>query len=263
MKINFNTEIFGRQFIYFDTISSTNDYAKSNAHKLKHGAVIFTTNQTNGRGSKNHGWSSVAKESVALSILVKNISVKFLKIIPIMTAISIIDMLRSIGIENVGIKWFNDIVIKDKKVSGLLCESVIQGQSADVIVGIGMNINSSSFVFQKLGLNHAGSLLTQTGKEYNIDFIVKLLVESIEKNFKMFSTNNSKIVENIFMNQYIDKCITIGKMIKILKKDSVIIARAIGISSEGDLICEKDNIRFKVRREEVSIRGIKNYVDLH
>ncbi len=263
MKINFKTEIFGRQFVYFDAISSTNDYAKSNAKKLKHGAVIFTTNQTNGRGSKRHGWSSVAKESVALSIVIKKISAKFLKIIPIMTAVSIVDMLRSIEIENVGIKWFNDIVIENKKVAGLLCESVIQGQSADVIVGIGMNINSSSFVFQKLGLNHAGSLLTQTGKEYNIAFIVKLLVEYIEKNFKMFSTNNSKIVENIFINQYIARCITIGKMIKILKKDSVIIARAIGISGEGDLICEKDNIRFKVRREEVSVRGIENYVDLH
>lgn len=263
MKINFDTEIFGRQFIYFDAIESTNDYAKSNANKLKHGAVIFTTNQTNGRGSKRHSWSSMKNESIALSILVKDISVKFLKIIPIMTAISAIDVLNSVGIENAKIKWFNDIVIENKKVAGLLCESVVQGKYADVIVGIGMNINSSSFVFQKLGLNHAGSLLTQTGKEYNIAFIVKLLVEYIEKNFKIFSTNNSKIVENIFINQYIDKCITIGKMIKILRKDSVIIARAIGISSEGTLICEKDNIRFEVCRDEVSVRGIENYVDLH
>ena len=263
MKIEFDTEIFGRQFIYFDAVSSTNDYVKSNVDRLNHGAVILTTNQTNGRGSKNHSWSSVTNESIALSVLIKNISVQLLKIIPIMTAVSIIDMLDVVGIENSNIKWFNDIVIQDKKVAGLLCESVIQGEYADVVLGIGINVNSSSLIFQKLGLNHAGSLLTQTGKKYSVDLIVKLLVESIEKNFKMFSTRKVKDVENIIMDRYIARCITIGKMVKILKKDGVIIAKATGISSEGALICEKDNICFEVRNEEVSIRGIENYVDLH
>lgn len=262
MKIKFNTEEFGKQFIYFDSVSSTNDYAKRNINKLKHGSVILTTNQTNGRGSKNHSWSSAANESIALSILIKNISVKFLKIIPIMVAVSVIDMLDSIGFKNSKIKWFNDIIIGDKKVAGLLYESIIQGEYADVVLGIGMNVNSSNHMFEKLGLNHAGSLLTQTGKKYEIDLIVKLLVESIEKNFKLFSINDNKIVENNLIHQYISKCVTIGKIVKIFKNDIVIIAKAIGISGEGALICEKDNIRFEVRSDEVSIRGIENYVDL-
>ena len=262
MKIKFDTNELGKTFIYFDSISSTNDYMKSNAHKLKHGAVVLTTNQTNGRGSKSHSWSSVENESIALSILLKDINVKFLKTIPIMTAISVTDMLSSIGIENSKIKWFNDILINDKKVAGLLCESVIQGEYADVVLGIGMNVNSSNLMFKKLGLSNAGSLFTQTGKKYDITLIVKLLVESIEKIFKMFSTNSSKIVESFLIDQYVSKCVTIGKMVKILKKDDVIIAKAIGISCEGDLICEKDNVRFEVRSSEVSIRGIENYIDL-
>lgn len=263
MKIHFDTEIFGKQFIYFDSIASTNDYAKSNAHKLKHGAVILTTNQTHGRGSKHHSWSSMQNESIALSILIRNISVKFLKIVPIMVAVSIIDMLNSIGIENSKIKWFNDIIIRDKKIAGLLCESIVQGEYADVVLGVGMNINSSSLMFQQLGLNYAGSLLTQTGKKYEIDLVVNALVESIEKNFKNFSTRDNKIVEKIFMDQYIAECVTIGKIVKILKKDNIIIARAIGISNEGALICEKDNVHFEVRSDEVSVRGMENYVDLH
>lgn len=262
MKIKFDTEIFGKQFIYFDSISSTNDYMKNNIDKLNHGAVILTTNQTNGRGSKNHSWSSVENESIALSVLIKNIPVQFLKISSIMTAISIIDMLDVVGIENSKIKWFNDILIKNKKVAGLLCESVIQGECADIVLGIGMNINSSELMFQQLGLNHAGSLLTQTGKKYSIALIVKLLIESIENNFKKLSTNNITIVESFFIDRYISKCVTIGKMVKILKKDSVVIAKAIGISSEGALICEKDNVCFEVRGDEVSIRGIENYIDL-
>lgn len=262
MKISFDTEIFGRQFIYFDSIASTNDYAKSSIDKLNHGAVILTTNQTNGRGSKNHSWSSAENESIALSILIKNISVKFLKIVPIMLAVSVIDMLNCVGIENSKIKWFNDIIIGNKKVAGLLCESVVQGEYSDVVLGVGMNINSSDGFFKELGLNHAGSLLTQTGNKYKIDLIVKRLVESIEKNFKLFSTNDNKIVENFFVNQYIAECVTIGKIVKILKKENIIIAKAIGISEEGALICEKDHVRFEVRSDEVSVRGIENYVDL-
>lgn len=263
MKIKFNTEEFGKQFICFDSVPSTNDYVKSNIDRLNHGAVIFTTNQTNGRGSKKHSWNSVANESIALSVLVKNIPVKFLKVIPIMVAVSVIDMLNSIGIKNAKIKWFNDIIIKDKKVAGLLCESVIQGEYADVVLGIGINVSGSSLMFEQLGLNHAGSLLTQTGKKYEIDLIVKLLVESIEKGFKNFSTNNIKVVESFLIDQYMSKCVTVGKIVKILKKDFVIIAKAIGISNEGALICEKDNVRFEVCSDEVSIRGLKNYIDLY
>lgn len=262
MKIKFDTEKFGKQFIYFDSVSSTNDYVKNNIGKLNHGSVILTTNQTNGRGSKAHSWSSIENESIALSVLIKDFSVQFLKIIPIVTAVSITDMLNVVGIQNSKIKWFNDIIIKDKKVAGLLCESVIQGEYADVVLGIGMNVNSCELMFQQLGLNHAGSLLTQTGKKYNITLIVKLLVESIEKNFKKLSTSHVKIVESFFMDQYIDKCVTIGKMVKILKNGDEIIAKAVGISSEGALICEKDNIRFEVRNDEVSIRGMENYIDL-
>lgn len=263
MKISFDTDIFGKHFIYFDSVSSTNDYVKSNVNKLKHGSVILTTNQTNGRGSKDHSWSSVANKSIALSILTKNVPIKFLKIVPIMTAISVTDMLDAIEIKNAKIKWFNDIIIKGKKVAGLLCESVVQGEYADVVLGIGINVNNSDSMFQKLGLNYAGSLFTQTNRKYSIESIVKLLVELVEDNFKMFSTSDNKIVEKFFMDRYTDKCVTIGSMVKILKKDSVIIAKAIGISNDGALVCEKDNICFEVRSDEVSIRGIEDYIDLH
>ena len=260
MNIRFNTEIFGKSFVFFDNLPSTNDYLKSNIKNFKHGTVILTTNQTNGHGSKNHSWASFPGKSIAISVLIKNISVEFLKIIPIMLAVSVVQTLDLVGAENSKIIWFNDIIIGDKKVGGLLCESVILKKSCDVILGVGINVNVANCCFEKLKLENAGSLLAQTGKHFKMQLIVERLVETIEKNFKSFSTNNLKYVENKFVCEYSSRCLNIGKDVKILKDHKIITAKAVEIAGDGALICEKNNTRFSVYHDQISIRGFKNYV---
>ena len=260
MNIEFNTEIFGKEFIYFDSLSSTNDYLKNNIENFQHGTVIFTANQTNGHGSKNRSWSAFAEKSISISILIKNIFVKFLRIIPIMLAVSIVQTLDTVGAENSKIKWFNDIIIGGKKVSGLLCESVVLNEMCDVILGVGINVNVSNDCFAKLNLKNAGSLLSQTGKHFEIKQIVEKLVENVENNFKSFLTNKLDYVENKFICEYTNRCLNIGNSVKIYKDNEIIIAKAVGISNDGGLVCEKDNVKFIVHNQQVSVRGFENYV---
>ena len=253
MNIKLNTKIFGKNLIYFDSLPSTNDYLKNNVKN-------FTTNQTNGHGSKSRSWAAFPGKSLAVSILIKNTCLEFLKIIPIMLAVSVVQTLDSVGAKNSKIKWFNDIIIGNKKVSGLLCESVITGKMCDVILGVGMNVNASGACFEKLKLENAGSLLTQTGKKFKIEQIVEKFVENVEENFRLFSTNKTEDVENKFIYEYTRRCLNIGKNVKIFKNGEIITAKAVSIANDGSLICEKNDALFNVHSEQVSLRGVENYV---
>ena len=260
MNIKLKTKIFGKNLIYFDWLPCTNDYLKNNVKNFQHGTVIFTTNQTNGHGSKSRSWAAFPGKSLAISILIKNTCLEFLKIIPIMLAVSVVQTLDSVGAKNSNIKWFNDIIIRNKKVSGLLCESVITGKMCDIILGVGMNVNVSGACFEKLKLENAGSLLTQTGKKFKIEQIVEKLVENVEENFRLFSTNKTEDVENKFIYEYTRRCLNIGKNVKIFKNGEIITAKAVSIANDGVLICEKNDALFKVHSEQVSLRGVENYV---
>ena len=260
MNIKLNTKIFGKNLIYFDSLPSTNDFLKSNIENFQHGTVIFTTNQTNGHGSKSRSWLGFPGESLAISVLIKNTSVKFLKIIPIMLAVSVVQTLDLVGAKNSKIKWFNDIIIGNKKVGGLLCESVISDKMCDIVLGVGLNVNVAGCSFEKLKLENAGSLLTQTGKKFKTEQIVEKFVETVEENFRLFLTNKTEDVENKFINEYTKRCVNIGKNVKIFKNGEIITAKAVSISNDGALICEKNNVRFSVNSEQISLRGAENYV---
>ena len=66
-----NTKVMGNKIIHFNTIESTNDYAKSIGYEEKEGTVIISETQTKGRGRLGRKWSSKQGEGIYMSIILK------------------------------------------------------------------------------------------------------------------------------------------------------------------------------------------------
>jgi BirA family transcriptional regulator, biotin operon repressor / biotin---[acetyl-CoA-carboxylase] ligase len=130
----------------FDTIDSTNTEALKQARLgADEGLCVVARQQTAGRGRHGRSWVSEKDAGLYFSIVLRpKIDTKFLPLITLMTGIAVHDTLHELGIKS-DIKWVNDLLVKEKKICGILAETTDTNDGTTVVVGIGINLRSSNF----------------------------------------------------------------------------------------------------------------------
>ncbi|MCU0570899.1 MAG: biotin--[acetyl-CoA-carboxylase] ligase [Oculatellaceae cyanobacterium Prado106] len=127
---------------WLDQCSSTNSWAIAHRH-LPVGAVVFTPQQTAGRGQKGRTWHSPAGGLTA-SFVVDSIPVEQFPRLSLLAGLAVIyaieDLIPTLQ-QQLKLKWMNDIWWGDRKLAGILCESALQSAESQgrVIIGIGLN----------------------------------------------------------------------------------------------------------------------------
>lgn len=155
------------QLFYLKECSSTNDeVSKFLLYENSDFIGLHTFNQTQGRGQYGNTWNSTAEKNLAYTLAVK---AKNFLITDFMfnyyTAIVIKDYLANLTENTVKIKWPNDIILNNKKIVGILIEKKKINNEPYFIIGAGFNILQEKFD----EISNAGSLLTQTGKIFDLE----------------------------------------------------------------------------------------------
>ena len=129
----------------FDSLDSTNTEALKQARAgAKEGVAIIARQQTAGRGRHGRTWVSEKDAGLYFSLILKPaIDTRSLPLITLMTGVAVHDTLVGLGIA-ADIKWVNDILVGDKKISGILAETTESPDGVAVVVGIGINIRLSN-----------------------------------------------------------------------------------------------------------------------
>ena len=159
--------------IYFNNCASTQDELIDflNQHYLSEDFLaVYTFNQTKGRGQYGNSWENLPEENLAYSFALKtkNINVSD-TCFNFYTAILVRDFIANLTKTEVKIKWPNDLILKNKKICGMLFEK----NKNYFVVGIGINILQENFK----NLPKAGSILSQTG----LSFELKAFTESLHQ----------------------------------------------------------------------------------
>ena len=159
--------------IYFNNCASTQDELIDflNQHYLSEDFLaIYTFNQTKGRGQYGNSWENLPEENLAYSFALKtkNINVSD-TCFNFYTAILVRDFIANLTKTEAKIKWPNDLILKNKKICGMLFEK----NKNYFVVGIGINILQENFK----NLPKAGSVLSQTG----LSFELKAFTESLHQ----------------------------------------------------------------------------------
>ena len=159
--------------IYFNNCTSTQDELIDflNQHYLSEDFLaVYTFNQTKGRGQYGNSWENLPEENLAYSFALKtkNINVSD-TCFNFYTAILVRDFIANLTKTEVKIKWPNDLILKNKKICGMLFEK----NKNYFVVGIGINILQENFK----NLPKAGSVLRQTG----LSFELKAFTESLHQ----------------------------------------------------------------------------------
>jgi len=185
------------KIIKLDAIDSTNSYLKKllNKESLDDLTVVISKHQTQGKGRNGNVWLNKPSLNLAFSIYKRfsdfEIDKKFM--LNVISSISVYETLKKYNLLDLTIKWPNDIMTANKKISGILIENNVRGNSIkNSVIGIGININQSEFK----NLPNATSIFIETGKLNSIDIIAQELQKALEKNFNLFKINENELIKN-------------------------------------------------------------------
>lgn len=139
------TQMIGRgKWVYLKETDSTNIQAKVLAAKgAAEGTVVIAESQTGGRGRRGRTWFSPAFRNIYASIILRPpLAPDQAPQITLMTAVAVARSLRQAAQLDAQIKWPNDILIKGRKIAGMLTELSADMDVVDyVVVGMGINVN--------------------------------------------------------------------------------------------------------------------------
>ena len=145
---------------WVETCASTNTWAIDRAAALTHGDVVFTTNQTAGRGQNGRSWYAPPGVLTA-SFVLDGLPASQLPGLSLAAGLAVIyaveDLLPNLR-DELRLKWPNDVWLHEHKLAGILCEAVSGSKShTRVVVGIGLN-RCADFTYTNLGTAIANAI---------------------------------------------------------------------------------------------------------
>ena len=187
------------RLIKLDAIDSTNDFLKSlSSHdEPENFTVVTAENQTKGKGQMGEKWSSEAGKNLIMSVLVKDFLFDNEKVfdLSIVVSLAVTEVLKSLNIPDICIKWPNDILSYNKKLAGILIENTIKSDGRILsVIGIGMNVNQTDYS----ELPNASSLAVISGKTFNKETPAVLIVEKLQEKIKFWETSAESFRNDYF-----------------------------------------------------------------
>lgn len=243
------------QIHWFDSIDSTNTYAKQLAVAgAPEGTVVIANQQTGGRGRLGRSFSSPPGMGIYLSVILRpNCRPEELMHLTCAAGVAAV---KAIGNPRIGIKWTNDLVLGKRKLGGILTELSVDSATGTVawaVIGIGINCCQKPADFPAEIRDIACSL------KMDEQDIPPLTAELIRSLYHM--RQDLLIHKNTLMEEFTRRCITVGQRISILRGDDVRHAIATGVDENGGLTVRYcDGSTETVTSGEVSIRGMYGYV---
>lgn len=240
------------RIIKLDAIDSTNTFLKgmSSEDAMTDYTIVVAKKQTQGRGQMGTLWSSEASKSLTFSVF-KDVS--FLEseqqfYISIVTALTLIKTLKTFCIGKLSIKWPNDILSANEKISGVLIENVIKHSAlTSSVIGVGLNVNQRCFE----GLPKASSMTILSGRTFDLDEVLQEFLSNLEFYFSLLEVGERKTLKKEYESLLFRK----NKPSTFKDIEGDLFSGFIrGVSPSGKLIVElEDEIRREYDLKEVTL----------
>jgi len=140
-----------------------------------------------------------------------------------LASLTVVKVLEDYGFSRISIHWPNDVLLNQKKVSGIICE---QFKNA-IICGIGLNVNNDDFSPR---LENATSLKIDAGKTFDIDEILSYFIGKFNPLYNELQSLGIKVKEVL---NYIDG---IGEPVEVVTSKGVIRGSVYDIDDDWALL---------------------------
>ena len=236
-----------KNIIEFDTLPSTNLYLKENYHQLADRTVVVANHQTAGRGRLSRRWED--SDDLLFSILLKDNLPHNLANISLLVAASLYKTLNEI-LDNVTIKWPNDILVRGKKLAGILLESVVIGEKVDcIIIGVGINVNTAK-LSEELK-QKATSIYLQINRKIDKKELLEKFLKEFRRDYQFYSENKSDYLQICRDHSYV-----IGKEVIVTINNQPKKALVLDILENGNILLLINEKKVELNSGEITLQEL-------
>jgi BirA family biotin operon repressor/biotin-[acetyl-CoA-carboxylase] ligase len=222
----------GKTLITLESVKSTNDYASSMLKTANppEGTVILAAFQTDGKGQAENSWVSEAGKNLLFSIILRPFRIEAEKQFYISMCISngIAAFLESNTLPAV-IKWPNDILVRERKIAGILIENSLSNRYLlTSVIGIGLNVNQKDFPSSLLSPT---SVLIETGSPVELPITFGNLLTFLEDQLMLLYQGRLKDIRK----QYLKRLWKLNEWALYKDKHNLFEGIITGIAETGEL----------------------------
>jgi BirA family transcriptional regulator, biotin operon repressor / biotin---[acetyl-CoA-carboxylase] ligase len=238
IKPGLKTKLIGREIHLFSEVASTNTLAMEMASAgAPEGTVVLAETQTGGKGRRGRTWVSPKGNLYLSAILRPDIPLYKAPLITLMGAVAVASTMRRLCEVKALIKWPNDILISDKKVSGLLTEmSAEQDRVRHIVLGIGIDANMEPAALPPDVRAQTTTLAAETGAKIDRTALLRQLLRELDHWYGVFLNDERNVLK-----EWKTLNTTIGNRVMVSGAGETLEGIAQGIDDEGRLILRLDN----------------------
>ena len=249
------TLFIGKNSLFLHEVESTNTYAMNllrNVNPIE-GTIVYTDNQTHGKGQRGALWTSKIGQNITVSVVLKP---QFLSLdktfyLSKISALAVYDVLTDILTNSqydIKIKWPNDILVNSRKIAGILIENNFTTHSIQYsVIGVGLNVNQHEFGdFERA----ATSLKLLLQKDFDRKMLLELLCQKLEKWYLKLKEQKFELIDETYLKYLFG----INQTLSFENPDKTVFdGKVIGVSKVGKLRIELSNSEVK----EFDIKEVK------
>jgi BirA family biotin operon repressor/biotin-[acetyl-CoA-carboxylase] ligase len=195
---HFDTEHIGRRVLVFDHLDSTNTrgLALAEADPEADGLVLIAENQTAGRGQYGRVWQSRPGSSLLMSVVLRPPpELRRPVILTAWAAVSVAEAILTLTATQARIKWPNDLLIRGKKVCGILIEQTGTTAGLTTVAGIGLNLTQAADEFTQADLPDATSLGIVSGGLLDLPTAAGVVIRKLDHEYARLLAGEHVAVE--------------------------------------------------------------------
>ncbi len=234
------TDLIGREILFFDRLSSTNEEAVQLARRgAPEGTVVIAEAQDKGRGRLGREWVSPPGRNLYASIILRpGTAPHELQGITLLAAVAVAETIARFSPKKPSVKWPNDVLIGNRKIAGILMEMQGSAEMADfVVAGIGINLNMEQKDFPTPLRKTATSLLCASGRPVPRAAFTQSLLLSIEIWYKTFLEKGLSAIIEVWRQHFTSE----GKPLRVRSLRKTIEGICLGVDETGALVLRLAN----------------------
>ncbi|HLJ41722.1 MAG TPA: biotin--[acetyl-CoA-carboxylase] ligase [Candidatus Acidoferrales bacterium] len=230
---------FAKHIFHFFKVDSTNTVAMRLGEEGEaHGTVVVAEEQTSGRGRAGRSWHSEKAAGIYVSILLRpQISPMLAPALTLVAGLAAYDAIAEGGGLLPDIRWPNDVLLKGKKVCGILTEMQAEPDRMHfAVIGIGINVNQPKMPGELASI--ATSMRMETGRVHSrLDLLARLL-RHLDRYYNQFIAEGAEPILRRFaeLSSYFE-----GKRVRISTSTDNFVGTTAGLEPMGILRVKRDD----------------------
>ncbi|WP_338591116.1 bifunctional biotin--[acetyl-CoA-carboxylase] ligase/biotin operon repressor BirA [Shewanella khirikhana] len=222
-----------RRCFYFDDIPSTNAFMLSHSDELESGDVCIAEHQSAGRGRRGRKWVSPYGSHLYFSLFWRlTDGMSKAMGLSLVVGCSLARVLADLGVDNIGLKWPNDVYLDGRKLAGILVEMKGQADSnCELIIGIGVNMAMPGA--QGEAIDQPWADLQGVAMPGKTEFAIKLQ-RQLQADLTLFEREGLAA----FVERWQQADLFINKPVNLMMADKVEAGVCRGIDTQGGLLLE-------------------------